>query len=887
MVVQENPGPPSKLVPRSFPDPRVARQFRDLETVCLKCLRKAPPDRYGSATEVAEDLQRCLDGHSIRARRLGLMGGTWDWCRRKPAKALLSFLLISVLLATPAAGVFWVLYGQTESARQQAETARGQAVAAEAEAKKYRGEAERLTSLLQMRNGAALCEQGDAGRGILLMAQSLEKCPDSAPDLQHAIRTALGSAAAKLHTLEAAFPSPKPTISMALSPDGRTVLLGGKNTFLVDVGSGKRHFVQTSEGEISGGSFSPGDGKLFVTSTMSGAVRVSETSTGRDLGPLIVHPGTVKSVAFSRDGKTLLVAAQSGVALRCYDLSTRQPVGPKWSCQDNLYVAVYSPVANVVATAARENNARLWDAGTGQPIGPPMIHPGVVFTVAFSPDGKKLVTGCRDGGARFWDVDTGKAVGPVLRHRAPVRSAVFSPDGGLVLTCSEDGAVRLWEAETGDLVGQVLSHPGTLHHALMTPDKKYILTAGFEGTVRRWRVADEGSFVTVLRCSGAVGAIAFSPDGKQVLTGCGDSEERLGESQLWDAENGTPIGNAMPQSNTRPGQVMTVVFSPDGKLALTGGNNKEVRVWSTVTSTLVQPAWLHSDIVASIAFSPNGKLTASSGLNSVVVVRDLATGETKSSWKAQERTGFWVWSLAFVDNETLVTGGGEASQLWRWSDKQRIGQRMEHDTEARTTLLSPDKQLILTCGFDAKARLWSARDGQPLSDWLVHKGDVLGGAFRPDGKAVATAAADGTLRLWEVPTGKSLMPPMLHDGRVQSVAFSPDGKTLATGCDDGIVRLWNGANGTPLGAVLQHRGPVNRVVFSPDGKKVLTGSNDRTARLWTPPPAVLGDPNLVTLWAQIQTGMELDNEGTAQVLTRDDWQERRRIFDQLGGLPKP
>jgi WD40 repeat protein len=151
---------------------------------------------------------------------------------------------------------------------------------------------------------------------------------------------------------------------------------------------------------------------------------------------------------------------------------------------------------------------------------------------------------------------------------------------------------------------------------------------------------------------------------------------------------------------------------------------------------------------------------------------------------------------------------------------------------------------------------------------------------------VATAAADGTVRLWEVPGGRPLLPPLFHDGWVRSVAFSPDGKTLVTGCDDGTARLWGADDGAALGAVLQHRGPVNRVAFHPDGKTVLTASSDGTARLWTPPPPVLGDPAHVAVWVQVLTGMELDAEGTVQVLPAGAWEQRRRRLQEFGGPPR-
>jgi WD40 repeat protein len=827
---------------------------------------------------------------------------------KRIAVAALVFLsgVVGVTIAT--AVVFWGLYGQTESARQQAEIAKGQADAAKAEAEKYRMEAERLNTVLLLKNGATLAVEGEAGRGILWMARSLDQCPNSAPDLNRAIRMALASAAAKLHTLQSAFPAPAPTIVSAISPDGKTVLLGGKNTYVVEVDSGKLRFIQDSESEVSGGAFSPGDGKLFATSTMrsgkdrreGGLVRVGDSITGADIGRPIVHPVTVKCVVFSPDGKKLLVAAQSGKSLQCYDLATREPTEPNWECKDNVYVAVYSPDGELVATAARENNARLWNARTGKAIGPPIVHPGVVFTVAFSPDSKKLATGCRDGGARLWDVKTGQLVGPVLKHRGPVRSAVFSRKGRRLLTSSEDGTARLWEVSTGEPVGQPLMHSDELRHALwartVPPDgevrnalfmreENYILTAGFEGTARLWRIANEQAFARILPHSGAVSAVAFSPNGKQVLTGTEDSEKTLGEARLWNAVTGDPLGKPMPQSDGKLGQVMAVAFSPDGKLALTGGNNGEARLWDTATSSLAQQPWHHGNIVAAIAFSPDGSLAAISGQNGVVEVRDLATGQMKRTWRA-DSAGFWVWSIAFTDNQTLLTGGGLSAQLWRWSDKEPIGKPMDHKTEAHTAILSPGRQVILTAGHNKLARLWSARDGQPLSDWLVHKGEVRGGAFRPDGKVVATAAADGTLRLWEVPTGRPLMPPLFHDDWVRSVAFSPDGKTLVTACEDGFARLWSADDGASLGAVLRHRGPVNCVAFSPDGKSVLTGSNDGTARLWTPPPGIVGEPKLISLWAQVLTGMELDKEGTAMVLPREQWQQRRRLLEELGGLPK-
>src|SRR5262245_14111057 len=77
-LLQDEPRPPRRLNDK-IP--------RDLETICLKAMAKAPARRYATAGELAADLRRLLAHEPIRARPVGLPGRAWRWCRRNPVPA--------------------------------------------------------------------------------------------------------------------------------------------------------------------------------------------------------------------------------------------------------------------------------------------------------------------------------------------------------------------------------------------------------------------------------------------------------------------------------------------------------------------------------------------------------------------------------------------------------------------------------------------------------------------------------------------------------------------------------------------------------------------------------------------------------------------------------
>src|SRR5262249_4823044 len=92
---------------------------KDLETICLKCLQKAPPNRYASAQELADELSRFLAGEPIHARPIPQIARFWRLCKRNPITS--SAIALAVVILIAATGVSTAFYFRESVARRESE----------------------------------------------------------------------------------------------------------------------------------------------------------------------------------------------------------------------------------------------------------------------------------------------------------------------------------------------------------------------------------------------------------------------------------------------------------------------------------------------------------------------------------------------------------------------------------------------------------------------------------------------------------------------------------------------------------------------------------------------------------------------------------------------
>ncbi|MCL6535440.1 MAG: hypothetical protein K6U77_05155 [Armatimonadetes bacterium] len=195
--------------------------------------------------------------------------------------------------------------------------------------------------------------------------------------------------------------------------------------------------------------FSP-NGRL-IASTAEGSVRVFRVSDGTLLRVLTGHQGTVRSIAFTPDGRLLASAGDDG-AIRLYRTVDGSPAGVLTAHTGKVFGIAFSPNGKLLASAGEDATIRLWRTADWSLLRTisTLYYPRYDTRVAFSPDGKLLLSwnaptdssrNQPDGQITVWRVSNGSAIAWYRRYdhytqvRNPIGQPVFSveasPDGSL------------------------------------------------------------------------------------------------------------------------------------------------------------------------------------------------------------------------------------------------------------------------------------------------------------------------------------------------------------------------------------------------------------------------------------------------------------------------
>jgi mono/diheme cytochrome c family protein len=287
------------------------------------------------------------------------------------------------------------------------------------------------------------------------------------------------------------------------------------------------------------------------------------------------HTGSVLDIAFAPDGSKAASAGDDRT-VRLWDVATGRELRRFEGHGDEVNAVAFVPDGKRLLTGSRDRTVRLWDAHNAREMRRLRGHTDSVRAVAVALDGRRAASAGDDRTVRVWDLANGEELHCLTGHTQPVRTLAFSPDGRRLLSAGEDGTVRLWDLQTGKELRCLEAHERAVHSVAFSPDGKQALSGGGDCKVRLWELQTGKELRCLQGHVNAVVRVAFTPDGKQALSGSSQYRNPDRVIRIWDLAAGRQVAAVEGPEDARVG---CVAFSADGRSALRGGSDRDLRLW--------------------------------------------------------------------------------------------------------------------------------------------------------------------------------------------------------------------------------------------------------------------------------------------------------------------
>lgn len=608
-VTESEPRPASRLNP-AVPV--------DLETICLKCLQKVPGRRYATASAVAEDLERFLEGRPIQARPVGDLERLWMWVRRKPALAALCALSVLTVLVA--------LSDALSRYRNQVRRLR------EEEAQV------RLQSAQMMVFGTPVRQIGwsvKASNELAAAASFLKRKPYYVNTLANTLE---GWEAWLLGPCQA-----PGTRQVGFDPkaDSRTtqLLLAGSDQVQVwnPTDSSATNPVPLHSYPAPAVAYPPGT-LIQLLESQAGRLTVWSSLRRQSLGEvalparLMLPTGTSNVLAAVSEDERRLAVVLEDRTINEVGVPTTNDVVVLWELPTGRLPRTL-PVCELAAGQVFSESA---SSGGADPVPAPKAT-----ALALSPDGGLVAIGIGPVNARvlLHDLVANRRLTPfrfsglaprclaIAESRRRSGSVEGTEHAWLIAAGDGSGSIGVYDAGIQRLTALLRSTHTEVNCLAFSPDRM-VLASGGRGPVQIWDLAMSQPLLDLDR-GDHCDALAFSADARHLA-----ASARAGGTNssvhLWELANGRGIATLRGPSAmvTRP------TFSPRGDRLACVGFDWQVGVWDTER---VQLLWLLqgpqgvSPDNCALAFSPDsGLLAISTGREAQLW--DLTTGRRLRSW---------------------------------------------------------------------------------------------------------------------------------------------------------------------------------------------------------------------------------------------------------------
>jgi WD40 repeat protein len=404
------------------------------------------------------------------------------------------------------------------------------------------------------------------------------------------------------------------------------------------------------------------------------------------------HSSGIMRLVFSRRGMLLASGDMAG-NVRIWDFPSRKllpaQIREAAPADTRIVALAFDRLGDRLVTGAAEAQLRIWNVDTAAELARLQLTRGTPNVVRFTPDGTTLLATTTAGGLIAWDAQSYR-VRAVLQaegtasvydgHRGEVSATALTATGELV-TGGADKVVRRWDLkESKPTTDFPASHP--ISCLAISPNGRQMAV----GTGKYKTSFEPGELVLcpfpaskdspapqVIASTVTPINVAFAPDGNTLVATVLSQDSLRGYSQNVLIVN-LSSGKTSTLNNGKP---LSLAVSADGRLLAVGHSTGEIEVWtldsfSGTSANPIKTLSRHEGPVAAVGFSPDGTTLVSGGYDRNVKVWDLATGEELLVFKHNGTIDAVRFS---PDGKTLATADHlelqNSIRLWRTTTENR------------------------------------------------------------------------------------------------------------------------------------------------------------------------------------------------------------------------
>jgi len=327
----------------------------------------------------------------------------------------------------------------------------------------------------------------------------------------------------------------------------------------------------------------------------------------------------------------------------------------------------------------------------------------------------------KDARQKIVDAVVTKATAAIKTGEKPISVVAFSPDGKLLLTGGADQRIHVWYAAAGKAVEMISGHTGAITSLSISPSG-LVLSGSADKLAATWDISPRWSLAGQLGPKAdkpldlsespfvsRVLSVDFSHDGKLLVTGGGDPS-RSGELMIWDVAKKSLVKEF---KDAHSDTVFGAEFSRDGTKLLSGAADKFVKIFDVASGKHIRSFEGHTHHVLDVSWKADNTSIASAGADNVIKVWNVDTGEQRRTIGGYSKQ---VTSLRFVGiGENVISCAGDKAVRFHKTGNGQNFRSFSGGTDFMYAAASSrDESFVVAGGEDGIVRLWNGKDAKLL-----------------------------------------------------------------------------------------------------------------------------------------------------------------------------